>query len=306
LVCVEKPKLYVSYFAAGFDAVVNKTPDQENNAVALYTDVLTYKNPNELFPAAIYLTDSGLFTFNYSSLSSNVPMGRYEITNEKLILNADNGDVYVFSKVDGGYTFDAEASAKLPEYKISGDSNETYSPVPDGAVFYSNENSNVSPEEMLQISRKLAISERTASYFTGYARDVYGNESIEIDGVRYDVFTVCDSMDELLAITLELFDNELANTLINTQVDGHPLFVEQNGRLYRFGGYVALESISDASATVYGVTKGSDGVYTVYVKIQSDGDVVSGYEYRCIKVEDDYKFIGEFKLPIEVLSDMNR
>lgn len=76
------------------------------------------------------------FQFTLSAFSSYFPVGTYELTEGTLTLRTDDGEkVYVFHQSEDGFVFDATQSSKIPQYKYSGNSNETQSPVPDGAVF---------------------------------------------------------------------------------------------------------------------------------------------------------------------------
>lgn len=76
------------------------------------------------------------FQFSYSAFSSYFPVGTYELTADTLTLRTDDGEnVYVFHAQENGFVFDAAESSKIPQYKYSGNSKETQSPVPDGAVF---------------------------------------------------------------------------------------------------------------------------------------------------------------------------
>lgn len=76
------------------------------------------------------------FQFTLSAYSSYFPVGTYELTDGTLTLRTDDGKkVYVFHQSEDGFVFDAARSSSIPQYKYSGNSNETQSPVPDGAVF---------------------------------------------------------------------------------------------------------------------------------------------------------------------------
>lgn len=76
------------------------------------------------------------FQFTFSAFSSYWPHGTYDLTEGRLTLRTDDGEkVYVFHQSEDGFVFDAAQSSKIPQYKYSGNSNETQSPVPDGAVF---------------------------------------------------------------------------------------------------------------------------------------------------------------------------
>lgn len=76
------------------------------------------------------------FQFSYSAYSSYLPYGTYDLTDGTLTLRTNDGkNVYVFHAQENGFVFDAAQSSKIPQYKYSGNSKETQSPVPDGAVF---------------------------------------------------------------------------------------------------------------------------------------------------------------------------
>ena len=86
----------------------------------------------------ITLKANDKFTFNYSALSSELLTGYYEISaGYQLYLYADNNKTYVFTITDEGFRFDAYNSSAIPEYKVAEDSQETYCPVPNDAVFIS-------------------------------------------------------------------------------------------------------------------------------------------------------------------------
>lgn len=76
------------------------------------------------------------FQFTYSAFSSYLPHGTYDLTDGTLTMRTDDGkNVYVFHAQGNDFVFDAAQSSKIPQYKYSGNSKETQSPVPDGAVF---------------------------------------------------------------------------------------------------------------------------------------------------------------------------
>ena len=76
------------------------------------------------------------FQFSFSAYSSYLPYGTYDLTDGTLTLRTDDGEkVYVFHQLEDGFVFDAAQSSSIPQYKYSGNSNKTQSPVPDGAVF---------------------------------------------------------------------------------------------------------------------------------------------------------------------------
>ncbi len=114
--------------------------DGEGNVVFDFTDadIYVYRGSGASAldnGATITLsTKDNSFQFVYSLLSSFIPTGYFDIKDETLILR-DEYSTYTFHIEGDTLVFDALKSTKLPEYKISADSNETYSPVPDGAVF---------------------------------------------------------------------------------------------------------------------------------------------------------------------------
>lgn len=100
-----------------------------------HATVYEYKSSADPTAPSITLKDDGTFTFIYSALSSYFTTGKYEMSSDTLTLKADDGKgIYIFSKKDDKYIFNAAKSSKIPEFKYSDDS-EPESPVPDGAVF---------------------------------------------------------------------------------------------------------------------------------------------------------------------------
>lgn len=80
--------------------------------------------------------ESRSYMFVYSGLSSYISMGTYSLVGDGLVLAEDETEnEYVFRKTEEGYTFDASASAALPEYKYSADS-EPEACIEDGTLFY--------------------------------------------------------------------------------------------------------------------------------------------------------------------------
>ncbi len=83
------------------------------------------------------------FEFCYSAFSSYLPTGTFKMSNEELVLQTDDGKYqYVFDIVGiDSLSFNAEKSSPLPNYKVSGNSNETKPPFEDGALFVCDMNS---------------------------------------------------------------------------------------------------------------------------------------------------------------------
>ncbi len=87
-----------------------------------------------MVPTVFLYPETGRFTFNYSGLSSYIPVGEYTVSGNILILRSAGGDEYVFTVRDGSLVFDAKRSEELPKYKYSPDGEPQY-PFNDGAVF---------------------------------------------------------------------------------------------------------------------------------------------------------------------------
>ena len=99
--------------------------------------VYAFKNSVDWMTPTLTLNEkSGTFNFIYSHFSSYMCVGKYELTDEELILKTSDGDnVYTFDVKKNGFSFNAEKSSKIPEYRYSATSEKTESSVPDGALF---------------------------------------------------------------------------------------------------------------------------------------------------------------------------
>ena len=99
--------------------------------------VYTYYSPLEpINPTVTLNVKGGTFVFEYSVFSSYIAMGKYELTEDELILRTGDGMyTYVFIPDGKDYVFDASRSSELPKYMYSEDAIEAISPVPDGALF---------------------------------------------------------------------------------------------------------------------------------------------------------------------------
>ena len=84
--------------------------DLESN-LALGTYVL--QEENELPRPYVNLQKDNKFVFTYSLFSSYLPMGTYEITDNQLILKADDNK-YVFGIDGDAIIFNAQSSSKIP------------------------------------------------------------------------------------------------------------------------------------------------------------------------------------------------
>ncbi len=85
--------------------------------------------------AMLIINEDKTFQFNYSSLSSYIVQGNYEIEeNEIVLIDTEKNQKFRFEIVGNALMFLEEKSAKLPEYKYSADKAPT-SPIPDKAMF---------------------------------------------------------------------------------------------------------------------------------------------------------------------------
>lgn len=67
---------------------------------------------NMEYTASVELYEGGKFTMVFSPISSYIGVGDYTITNDKLILETDDGDyTYTFDISDEGLVFDSENSS---------------------------------------------------------------------------------------------------------------------------------------------------------------------------------------------------
>ena len=118
-------------FASNADEIEESEVNAEDGSL-LYG----YKDSVDLGMPTIILHKNGTCQFTYSELSSYMAIGTYELTDKTLTIETFDGDnVYVFEVQGTNFVFDASKSSKIPEYRYSGDSEETACPVPDGAVF---------------------------------------------------------------------------------------------------------------------------------------------------------------------------
>ena len=88
--------------------------------------IYSLRDSEDIMPPSITLEEDGQFTFVFSALSSYIGRGSYEIKENRLVLNTDDGDFcYIFDMTDEGLVFDAEESSE----------NTWYADLEDGAIF---------------------------------------------------------------------------------------------------------------------------------------------------------------------------
>lgn len=103
----------------------------ENRKVYVFKDSVDWIEPT------ITLNEkNGTFNFIYSHFSSYMCVGKYELTDDELILKTSDGEnAYIFDIKKKGFYFNAEKSSKIPEYRYSSTSEKLETSVPDGALF---------------------------------------------------------------------------------------------------------------------------------------------------------------------------
>jgi hypothetical protein len=95
------------------------------NEPNLLPGVYELQETEEPVKPTVILKENNQFVFNYSILSSYLPIGTYEIENSNLIMKTDDGEFqYVFMIKDNTLIFNGEES-----------SSATFGDVQDGSVF---------------------------------------------------------------------------------------------------------------------------------------------------------------------------
>lgn len=108
------------------------------------------------------------------------------------------------------------------------------------------------------------------SLFTGYCENDKLNYSgsLKHNGEMYDGVEIdgrINTLGELALLLLKYFDNDIADYLMSKTVfPENPLYIENDGKLYRFGGYVS--QYSDTAEKKFIPMKFENGVYTVKVR----------------------------------------
>ena len=135
-----------------------------------------------------------------------------------------------------------------------------------------------------------ADADSAYALFTGYGRMTYTNDFVEYNGERYqgcadDRFV---SLDELKALLLSCFSEEIADKLMNTTVNlgekSVPLYIEQDGKLYRFSGYSDI-SPSMINGISFDPAGYRDGEY--YVNVNTTAYVTGGI----VVLTETFKYI---------------
>jgi len=105
--------LLVLIFILTFVGCVN-----ENNLDVDITNVYVYEESTETIKPTITFKENNQYTFIYSALSSYLPRGSYEISDEYVVLKTDDepGYEYVFKIKGETLVFDSEKSSEMPSF----------------------------------------------------------------------------------------------------------------------------------------------------------------------------------------------
>ncbi len=147
-------------------------------------------------------------------------------------------------------------------------------------------------------------AERAYAIFTGAACPEMGRGSIEVEGDQYDLVAEFADMEALRAYTGQFFDAALTEKLLATPTATEaPLYIERDGALYRFGGYVGLWSYTDAKVTSFDFSESGNGTYTLTVtaEVNENGSISAGsYTYRFTLGDEGIRFT-DFALMSELI-----
>lgn len=184
------------------------------------------------------------------------------------------------------------------------------------SLFASCSGDKTSDEEDTAIRAAFDEAYTVATLFSGYAANVYADGSIEVEydseyspTLQYDRFSLCSTMSELSEMVELYFSDEIGETLMATEArPGAPLYLEKDGVLYRFGGFVSLYAVDTEYIEIVSVTKESDDKFTVSVKAEYPdfyGEELATvtHDYTCEKIDGVYKFTGEFPLLADIAID---
>ncbi len=183
------------------------------------------------------------------------------------------------------------------------------------SLFASCSDDKVSEKEDTAIRAAFDEAYTVATLFSGYAANIYADGSIQVDydseytpTLQYDRFSLCDTMDELSEMVELYFSNEIGESLMATEARPNaPLYLEKDGVLYRFGGYVALYAVDTEYIEIVSVTK-DGGKFTVSVKAEYPdfyGEELATvtHDYTCENIDGAYIFTGEFPLLADIAID---
>lgn len=139
--------------------------------------------------------------------------------------------------------------------------------------------------------------------FTGYAEGMEIMSTAEFDGVKYDEIRIKDTVSTKKALgeyVSTFFSSEIADTLMNTTVDGHPLYIEQDGKLYRYSGYSSMASHNDLE-TVLKIKNHNEKSAVITISADTtfnEKKIDFNYDLECYRDTDGKMKFKTYTLPI--------
>ncbi len=160
------------------------------------------------------------------------------------------------------------------------------------------------------ILKSFSEAELTYSWFTGYGEIGLNNKSIKIDTntyyeVEHDNIVTKNDLKDYISI---YFDEKTVDELINTKIDEkYNLFIDFEGKLYCFGGYVAQINYADAKKE-FKIIKNNDSKYTITADIKCKGVMASleksiSYNYVYEKLDNNKWVFTNYQLPAKYCID---
>ncbi len=162
----------------------------------------------------------------------------------------------------------------------------------------------ITDNTLFEISGFFKEAEAVAAYFTGHGGSVTG-ENTEYEGTRYDKFADCSTYSELESAVRRYFAPEIADIMLSKTIGELPLFLEQDGELYRFGGYAAQYGHDDCDVVITGFEEKENNLLEIKAQIsfnEYEEVVTTEHTYTC-KITDDgtYRFADDYELPIVLI-----
>lgn len=156
-------------------------------------------------------------------------------------------------------------------------------------------------------SIKLVFAEtnKIYSYFNGSAKDMYTNAEKEIDGVKYYACAPAASFEVLKEMCLNYMSAEKYEELVSFKAgDGSPLYVEQDGVLYRLGGFVGTHAYDEPVVEFTAFSLDRFGNVNVQTIIKFDeNELQVPHAYTCARNENGvFVFSDSFVQPLNVVS----
>lgn len=160
---MKKSVILILFMIAIAYALVGCSKSSQTTVQHVPVGTYLMQESEEPIKPSLLLEETKRFTFSYSSYSSYIAMGTYEIFNDNLILKTDDGKYkYVFEIKDTSLIFKAKESSKIP----------SFANVPDGAIF----NSEKELKEDINKSDEIVQT----NYLTGeiITDGIYGNTGV--------------------------------------------------------------------------------------------------------------------------------